>query len=121
MKTGFWCTEGEMAECAEPVWEPLEKAVGRRLAAGFMLMYDVRLETGPTIHAYKHIHTRCYLFLSDDLRAFQWTPCRRYAPQRLDFAIEAALCNWWLLAGWEPEDATAIRDAVLQAQARTRP
>jgi hypothetical protein len=66
-------------------------------------MYKVRLENGTVLHAYKHIYTRCYLFLTEDGRAFSWTPCERYAPMRLDWAIEAALCSWWFLDGWDAE------------------
>jgi hypothetical protein len=54
--------------------------------------------------------------LTDEGRAFQWTPCGRYAPQRLDFAIEAALCGWWLLDGWEQEDLEAVRQAMIRAR-----
>jgi hypothetical protein len=33
----------------------------------------------------------------------------------LDFAIEQALCTWWILSGWDAEDAEAVGDAVLRA------
>jgi hypothetical protein len=78
-------------------------------------MYKVRLENGTVLHAYKHIYTRCYLFLTEDGRAFSWTPCERYAPMRLDWAIEAALCSWWFLDGWDAEDAEAIHEAIRKA------
>jgi hypothetical protein len=42
----------------------------------------------------------------------------RYVPLRLDFALEAALCHWWILAGWEEEDAAAIREAIVAANSR---
>ena len=34
---------------------------------------------------------------------------------RLDFAIEQGLCTWWILSGWEAEDAEPVRDAVVRA------
>lgn len=101
-----------------PNWAPLEAAVGERLAGGFMWMDDGRLSDGAPLHAYKHIHTRRYLYLTDDLRAFELLPCGRYGPLRLDFAIERALCSWWILSGWEQEDADAIRDAIVGANER---
>jgi hypothetical protein len=113
----FWCglEGGELGHSDEPEWRPLLDAVGERLAEGFMWMF-VDLENGWRLHAYKHCYTRAYLFLTEDGRAFQWAPCGRYAPQRLDWAIEQALCPWWTVSGWEAEDVEAIREAVLNAQ-----
>jgi hypothetical protein len=99
-----------------PQWQPLIDAVGQRLATGFMWMYEDELADGTALHAYKHIHTRSYLYLSEDGRAFEWTRCERYAELRLDYAIKHALCSWWPLSGWEPADAKAIGDAILRAQ-----
>ena len=98
-----------------PVWEPLLEAVGERLTGTFMWMQQLNLEDGSKVHAYKHSFTRRYLYLSEDGRAYQEAPCETFVEDRLDFALEAALCNWWILAGWEDEDATAIRDAILKA------
>ena len=44
----------------EPVWEPLEKQLGRARCAGFMFM-----GTTDGIHRYKHGITRTYLNLDD--------------------------------------------------------
>jgi hypothetical protein len=109
------CRDGEMVGYEEPVWEPLLGVVGERLTGTFMCMYMVHLENGIVLHAYKHIYTRCYLFLTDGGRAYSWTPCQRYAPMRLDWAIEAALCSWWFLDGWDADDAAAIHDAIRRA------
>jgi hypothetical protein len=106
---------GQIEHDDEPVWEPLLRAVGPRLTDTFMWMYASRLADGRTLHAYKHIHTRRYLHLTDDGQAFEWTPCRRYVPTRLDYALEAALCTWWILAGWDAEDAAAVREAIIRA------
>ncbi len=98
------------------MWEPLVEALGERLAEGFMWMHEDRLEDGASLHAYKHVFTRCYLYLTEEGLAFQLAPCGRYVPQRLDFAIQGALCRWWLLSGWDDADAEAVREAVIRAQ-----
>jgi hypothetical protein len=101
-----------------PNWAPLVEAVGELLAGGFMWMHEGKLGDGTPLHAYKHIYTRRYLYLTPDLTAFEPLPCDRFAPLRLDFALERALCTWWTLSGWEPADAEAIRDAILRANHR---
>lgn len=107
--------EGSVGQFEEPVWGPLLSAVGERLAATFMWMNDVELECGTLLHAYKHIYTRRYLYLDEQVRAYELAPCGCYVPLRLDFALEATLCHWWILAGWEEEDAVAIREAIVAA------
>ena len=107
------------AQHEEPAWEPLVAAVGERLAAGFIWMHEDELEDGSALHAYKHIHTRRYLYLTGDGRAFDCAPCRRYVRVRLEFAIEGALCSWWILSGWDASDADAVRDAVVRAAEHT--
>jgi hypothetical protein len=98
-----------------PVWDPLLAAVGERLTRGFMWMGEETLEGGQALHVYKHTWTRRYLHLTEDGRAFAYAPCGSYLRTRLDWAIEEALCVWWLMPGWEPEDHQAIRDASLRA------
>ena len=109
---------GDIEEMTEPVWQPLLDAVGEHLTATFMWMYATTLDGGRVVHAYKHIHTRRYLFLGEDGRAYEWARCERYVPTRLDFAIEAALCSWWLFDSIEDEDAAAIRAAYNRANER---
>jgi hypothetical protein len=104
------------AQHETPRWQPLLDALGERLATGFMWMHEDELDDGSAVQAYKHIHTRGYLYLGDDGRAFEISACGRHARLRLDVAIERALCSWWLLRGWEPEDRDAILDAVQRAQ-----
>jgi hypothetical protein len=107
---------GFHAQHDTPRWQPLLDVLGERLAPGFMWMHEDELEDGTVVQAYKHIHTRGYLHLSHDGRAFEITRCDRYAALRVDLAIERALCSWWLLRGWEPDDVEAIRAAILRAQ-----
>ncbi len=114
------CCAGYAAEDLQfdvPTWEPLREAVGMRLADGFMWMQEQTLPDGTAVQAYKHIHTRRYLYLADGARAFE-AACGRFVRLRLDFAIQRALCTWWLLSGWEQEDADAIREAIEAAQAK---
>ena len=116
MEDDHYCgIPGRLLQYDNPVWEPLLAAVGERLTGGFMWMHEEVLRGGSALHAYKHRWTRRYLYLSEDGRAFEPTPCDTYVPLRLDWAIERALCVWWLLAGWEPEDHAAIREACLRA------
>lgn len=105
-----------LLQVEDPDWTPLFDAVGERLAPGFMWMHESRFPDGTPLHAYKHIITRRYLYLTDGRHAFQRQFCLRYAPYRVDFAIEAALCTWWMLGDWEQEDLDALRDAVMRAQ-----
>lgn len=83
----------------EPVWRPLVKVVGERLAGGFMWMHEDELDDGLSLHAYKHIHTRRYLYLTELGRAYELAACGRFVPIRLDHALQSALCTWWILAG----------------------
>jgi hypothetical protein len=83
---------GRLAQSTAPVWEPLVAAIGQRLAETFMWMHEEELvgEREPA-------------------------PCGGFVPMRLDHAIEQALCGWWILSGWDAQDAEAVRDAVLRA------
>lgn len=104
-----------LTQYTEPVWEPLIAAVGQRLAETFMWMEEEELADGSVLHVYKHIHTRRYLYLTASGRAFEYAACGGRVPIRLDHAIEQALCTWWILSGWDAQDADAVQDAVLRA------
>ena len=106
---------GRLAQSTAPVWEPLVAAIGQRLAETFMWMHEEELDDRSVLHAYKHIHTRRYLYLTPDGRAFEHAHCGVFVPMRLDFAIEEALCTWWILSGWDAQDAEAVGDAVVRA------
>jgi len=105
----------------EPVWRPLVKLVGERLAGTFMWMHEDELEDGSFLHAYKHIYTRrylylyLYLYLTELGRAYELAACGRFVPTRLDYALQSALCTWWVLAGWDDEDAAEVRRAIAEA------
>ena len=106
---------GRLEQYKAPVWEPLVAVVGQRLAETFMWMQENELDDGTVLHAYKHIHTRRYLHLTADGRAFAYAPCGGRLRMSLAHALEEALCTWWVLSGWDEEDAEAVRDAVFRA------
>lgn len=110
---------GFLVQYDEPLWEPLLRVVGERLTGTFMWMDEEEMEDGTRLQAYKHIHTRRYLYLTEEGKAFKRAPCGRFCLQRLDFALEYALCGWWVLSGWEAEDAEAVRKAILDADRTT--
>jgi hypothetical protein len=103
------------SQYTEPVWEPLISVVGRDLTGAFMWMEEIHLSDGSRLHAYKHRHTRRYLYLTTEGDAFQPMPCGRYVRERLDFAIQAALCTWSILNGWDADVADAVGEAVGRA------
>jgi len=53
----------------EPEWGPLLELAAEHVDE-FMWMFEVELESGLRLHAYKHIETRRYLHLDKEGRAF---------------------------------------------------
>jgi hypothetical protein len=106
---------GEMIVADEPVWEPLERAVGERLMSTFMWMYEIRTTDGGRIHAYKHIDTRRYLHLDHDARAYEFVAEQRYRPIPLAEAIELALASWHRVSA-SPEELAAAAAAIDRAR-----
>jgi hypothetical protein len=62
--------KGDMTSSHTPVWQPLLDLVGTYLTGDFMWMFEVELEDGRSLHAYKHWWTRRYIHLTIDGRAF---------------------------------------------------
>jgi len=54
----------------EPTWEPLRDFGGEWLLGNFMAMFEVELETGTRLYAYKHIDTRRYIHIDSDGNAY---------------------------------------------------
>jgi hypothetical protein len=78
---------GHMVQGDKPHWQPLLNL----LAGDFMWMFEVELEDGRRVHAYKHCWTRRYLHLDDEDGAWAYTRDGRYQavdPSRL---LHAAL------------------------------
>jgi hypothetical protein len=82
---------GEMLRSDTPEWKPLLDLAPDRID-DFMWMFEVELETGTRLHAYKHRWTRRYLHLACDGRAFAYCGDSRYrevGPRRmLQLAID---------------------------------
>jgi hypothetical protein len=96
-----------------PTWTMLEELVGMELAGWFMWMFEVELDDGTHLHAYKHRITRSYFHLAEDGRAFIFVGKHSYREidrvTAIDFAFE----------GWETMRATkADLDAVDAAMCR---
>ena len=69
-----------MVQGERPDWDPLLRTVGERVTGDFMWMFEVELETGTRVHAYKHIDTRRYVHLDQDGTAWVYSPRDRYRP-----------------------------------------
>jgi hypothetical protein len=70
--------QGEMTQGDRPEWEPLLRIVGEDGAEDFMWMFEVEMSDGRSVHAYKHVDTRCYLHLDADGNAFAYVDEERY-------------------------------------------
>lgn len=69
---------GRMPQGEHPTWEPLLDWLGDELTGWFMWMFEVELEDGRSLHAYKHMETRRYLHLSLTGEVFVFTEEGRY-------------------------------------------
>lgn len=58
--------EGRSIQGDDPAWTPLEAALGLEVVGDFMWMFEVELDDGRRVQAYKHIDTRCYVHLDAD-------------------------------------------------------
>ena len=71
---------GHMVQGDQPHWEPLLDLVGEDVTGWFMWMFEVELEDGRRVDAYKHQMTRRYVHLTDDGSAFDYAGHDRYRP-----------------------------------------
>jgi hypothetical protein len=109
---------GRPSSAESPSWEPLIDLVGLRLVGEFMWMFEILLEDGSVLHAYKHIETRRYLHLHEDGgRAFACVDAERYREIDPRIALRAVFADWERTAA-EHEDRDAIRAALANAHAR---
>jgi hypothetical protein len=99
---------GESIQGERPVWEPLIELVGLAVVGCFMWMYEIELDDGLEVHAYKSIATRRYLHLSTDGRAFGYVPRGRYVEITLREALEEAFTGWQEVFP-PPRDPDAVR------------
>ena len=78
---------GEIVNGENPDWGPLLQ-LAPDVVDDFMWMFEIAMEDGRRLHAYKHCETRRYLHLDCDGAAFVFTRDERY--QQVDAS--------WLLA-----------------------
>src|SRR3954454_12624911 len=79
--------KGRALSSPEPNWQPLLNL----LAGDFMWMFDVELEDGRCVHAYKHYWTRQYIHLADDDTAFVYVDPHRYEEVDAEWLLEKVL------------------------------
>lgn len=103
-----------------PKWRPLIDLVGDDLADWFMWMYEAELEAvGATVHAYKHRHTRSYLFLTRTGDAYAYTSRGCYVASTPAAELESLSRDWETLQS--PADArTQLAAAISRARDRER-
>ena len=76
----------ESFHCDEPFWLPLESTLLQEECSYFMYMGWLEVD-GQRVHHYKHIITRRYLFLNEDLKAYRYVGDEIYVPQSIKPAI----------------------------------
>ena len=86
-----------MLSSPAPNWQPLLNL----LAGDFIWMFDVELEDGRIVHAYKHSWTRRYIHLGDHDTAFVYVDPGRYEEVDSEWLLEEVL---------EGHDRRAVRD-----------
>lgn len=79
-----------MGQGERPDWEPL-RAIVASIVDDFMWMFEVELEDGRRLQAYKHYWTRRYLHLDDDGRAFVFTRADDYLEVSPIWALDEVL------------------------------
>lgn len=109
------CLRGTVIQAGNPDWRPLERAVGAELARRFMWMYEVRLDDGTRVDAYKHVMTRRYLHLGADGIALRHGLDGRYRAIALESAIQAAF-DGFQSQGVGPHDAPLLAAALASAR-----
>jgi hypothetical protein len=104
---------GPIGEADQPDWRPLRRLLPDSLVETFMWMFEVRVPS-ERIHAYKHVVTRRYVFLSDGGAAYVYLSEDRYSRVPAATALELALAPWWEELGASAEE-TATAWAALAA------
>jgi hypothetical protein len=82
---------GAIERGAQTTWAPLVRVVGENMARDFMWMFEVALECGVSVQAYKHIETRRYLHLNSDGVAYHYEPPDRYRIVPIGQAVAVTL------------------------------
>jgi hypothetical protein len=110
---------GESRQGEAPDWRPLEDLLGSdELCDHFMWMFDVELDDGTILNAYKHRWTRCYFHLACDARTFYYAGDHHYGEVDPHTAIKEVFANWDCCKPTASEKA-ALRAALRRARAAT--
>lgn len=104
-----------VVQAEDPSWSSIEAALGTELAGWFMWMYELRLDDGTRVDAYKHITTRRYLHLAAAGLALQYSVEGRYRGVDLASAITTAFEGWHRAAP-RPRDVRLVAAAVASAR-----
>lgn len=106
---------GAMLRGDTPHWDPLLK-VAPELVEHFMWMFELEIDDGRRLHAFKHISTRRYLHLDHRGNAFAYVHRHRYRPIDLACLLEEALRPWWEELDATPEEVTACWMVIQRAR-----
>lgn len=107
--------QGTVVQAEDPCWSALEAVLGTELAGWFMWMYELRLDDGTRVDAYKHVTTRRYLHLSLTGAALRYSVDGRYLGVGLPSAIATAF-EGWQTAGPGPREVEHLAAAVASAR-----
>ena len=107
--------KGQMTQGDSPDWDPLELVLGDVLPGWFMWMFEVRLDNGLILNAYKHHQTRQYLHLSRDGSAFRFCGNDSYLHVDLAQSIQEAFPDREV-ERLPPEQRLALEKALEEAQ-----
>lgn len=111
---------GKSYRCDRPEWGPLVDLLGVELAGDFMWMFEVELEDGPRLQAFKHFYTRGYVHLARDGTAFVYEApdsYRRYPAADVLAAVFAPMIG---LASTTAEQVAASFAAVERLRRQRR-
>jgi hypothetical protein len=100
---------GETINWKDPEWEPLLK-LAPEIVDDFMWMFEVELEDGHRVHAYKHYWTRRYLHLDETGRAFVYTEDDRYQQVGVAWLLDMVVLRS-LLRPYEEVEAERLAEA----------
>jgi hypothetical protein len=82
---------GSVVQGEHPNWQPLLNLVGEEGAGDFMWMFEVELEDGRRVQAYKHIDTRRYIHAGADGAVYLYESPERYRVAPAVDVVRAAL------------------------------
>jgi hypothetical protein len=104
--------KGVSTQGDKPNWRPLLAVVGEQVAGDFMWMFEVELDNGMPLQAYKHVDTRGYVHLAPDGSAFIYEPPDRYRSFPVADVLAAVFAPLLGLAGVTADQISASWGAV---------